>query len=216
MKLTSSFIFAVSLAVSACKSDSTQQLNAQTVANGRDTTITFSTAESSKLPSNWSAETGKWASALDDSNASLKMISNNGSDFNIAVLKSHNYLNTEIEAKVKALQGSEDQGGGLVWRYVDAKNYYIVRVNPLENNIRLYRVVDGNRKQMQSAGVKVNTGEWFTLKVKAQGSSIECYLNNEKVLSGEDQTFLNPGLIGFWSKADAVSIFDDLKIKVIK
>jgi hypothetical protein len=69
---------------------------------------------------------------------------------------------------------------------------------------------------MQSAGAKVKTGEWVTLKVKAQGSRIECYLNSEKVFSDEDNTFANAGLIGFWSKADAVSVFDDLEIKVIK
>jgi hypothetical protein len=144
------------------------------------------------------------------------MTSNDGSDFNIAVLNSNNYQNAEIEARVKALQGDEDQGGGLVWRYVNSRNYYIVRANPLENNVRLYRVVNGSRKQMQSATAKLKTGEWFTLRVKIQGNRIECYLDDEQVLSDTDDTFPNAGLIGFWSKADAVSIFDDLKIKVLK
>jgi hypothetical protein len=216
MKQTSNFVLAVFLAISACKSDSTKQANAQTMTNGRDTTITFSNAGPPKLPSGWSAETGTWATALEDSNVSLKMTSNNGSDFNIAVLKSNNYQNAEIKVRVKALEGEVDQGGGLVWRYVTSKNYYIVRANPLENNVRLYKVVDGNRKQMQSQSTKVKTGEWFTLRVKTQGNQIECYLNDEKVFSDTDDTFPNPGLIGFWSKADAVSIFDNLKINVLK
>jgi hypothetical protein len=117
---------------------------------------------------------------------------------------------------VKAVHGDDDQGGGLVWRYVDAKNYYIVRVNPLENNIRLYKVEDGNRKQMQSEKTSVKTGDWFTVKVSTMGNSIECFLNGQKIFSESDDTFLNPGLVGFWSKADAVTLFDDLKIKVLK
>jgi hypothetical protein len=199
----------------ACKSDDTQQANAQ-VANGRDTTITFSGTDVLKLPSGWSAEAGSWEITLESSNPVLKMKSNTGSDFNITVLKSNYYQNCEIEAKVKAVQGDEDQGGGLVWRYIDAKNYYIVRVNPLENNIRLYKVVNGNRRQMQSEKTSVKIGEWFTVTVKAMGNSIECFLNDKKVFSDSDDTFPNPGLVGFWSKADAVSLFDDLKIKVLK
>jgi hypothetical protein len=216
MKQTPYFVLAFALVISACKSDRAQQANAQSVANGRDTIITFSNVEPSKLPSGWSAETGTWTTSFENSNASLKMTSNDGSDFNIAVFKSNNYLNAEIEVKVKALQGEVDQGGGLVWRYVNSKNYYIVRANPLENNVRLYKVVDGNRKQMQSESTKVKTGEWFTLRVKTQGNQIECYLNDEKVFSDTDDTFPNPGLIGFWSKADAVSLFDNLKINVLK
>jgi hypothetical protein len=91
-----------------------------------------------------------------------------------------------------------------------------MRVNPLENNVRLYRVVNGNRKQTQSENTRVKTGEWFTVKVKAQGDRIECFVNGELVLSDTDNTFPNPGLVGFWSKADAVSLFDDLKITLLK
>jgi hypothetical protein len=215
MKKLLHFVLAISLIALACKSDNSQQANAQAVANGKDTTITFS-GTASKLPSGWSAETGNWEIEFENSNPVLKMKSNTGSDFNITVLKSNYYQNSEIEVKVKAVQGAEDQGGGLVWRYVDAKNYYIMRVNPLEDNIRLYKVVNGNRNQMQSEKASTKTGEWFTVKVKAVGSRIECFLNGQKVLSDTDDTFPDPGLVGFWSKADAVSLFDDLKIKVLK
>jgi hypothetical protein len=216
MKQTAYFVLAISLVVGACKPDYAQQANTQTVANGRDTAVTFSVAESPTLPLGWSAETGNWTAALDNSNAALKMESNTGSDFNIAVLTSERYQNVEIEARVKALGGEEDQGGGLVWRYVNVKNYYIIRANPLENNIRLYKVVNGSRKQMQSESASIKTGEWFTIKIKTQGDKIECYLNEEKVFSDTDNTFADAGRIGFWSKADAASLFDDLKIKVLK
>lgn len=88
--------------------------------------------------------------------------------------------------------------------------------NPLEDNFRLYRVVNGNRKQVESANIKMKANEWFTLKVVMMGNSIDCYYNGQKLLSHTDDTFPNAGLVGFWSKADAVSLFDDLKIKVLK
>src|SRR5688572_2002256 len=105
MKQTPYVVLSIALVISACKSDSTQEANAQTVANGRDTTITFSNATPSKLSSGWSAVTGTWVAALENSNVSLKMTGNDGSNFNIAVFKSTSYQNVEIEAKVKALQG---------------------------------------------------------------------------------------------------------------
>jgi len=121
-----------------------------------------------------------------------------------------------MEVRIKPLEGEEDQGGGLVWRYQDAKNYYITRANPLENNFRVYKVVNGNRKQMQSVNIKMQKGEWYNIKVVAIGKNIECYYNGQKLLSQIDDTFPNAGLVGFWSKADAISLFDDLKIKPLK
>jgi hypothetical protein len=109
MKQTHCVLLVITLLISGCKPDNTQKAMAQTAANGRDTTISFSGAEPSKLPSGWSAETGNWATSLADLDGSLKMESNDGSDFNIAVLKSKTFLNTEIEVRVKALQGEEDQ-----------------------------------------------------------------------------------------------------------
>ena len=215
MKKTTILVLAVFLLFVACKSDTkSQSVESVFKPNGNDTTITFEAKDKSKLPSTWSAETSKWETASDDANTVLKMVSNEGSAFNIAVVKNLYYQNLELEARVKAMSGSEDQGGGLVWRYLDRNNYYIIRANPLENNIRLYKVVDGKRKQLESKEIKIETGERFTIKVSANKNEIDCYYNGEKIFSSSDDTFPGAGAVGFWSKADAVSLFDDLTIKV--
>jgi hypothetical protein len=121
MKKLLYLVLAISGIMIACKSDNTQQANAQVASNSRDTTINFSNAEASKLPSGWTAATSFWKIESENSNQVLKMSSNDGSDFNIAVLNSKYYQNIEIEAKIKAVQGEVDQGGGLVWRYVRFK-----------------------------------------------------------------------------------------------
>ena len=74
----------------------------------------------------------------------------------------------EIEVRVafKAVRGKKDQGGGIVWRYQDANNYYVARMNPLEDNYRVYQVVAGERIQLATKeDLKVPVGEWHTLKV---------------------------------------------------
>ena len=177
----------------------------------------FDNEEIGKLPTDWTAATSTWMIANDGNNKAMKQTGKNEGDrFNICVQNKLSYQNLQLEVRIKALEGKEDQGGGLVWRYVDAKNYYITRANPLENNFRVYKVVNGNRKQMESSNVSFRKGEWYNIKVVMTGNAITCYYNGQKLLSHTDDTFPKAGLVGFWSKADAVSLFDDLKITPLK
>lgn len=201
-------------AVLYCGVASVNESAAQTSA---DATFNFDNEEVGKLPADWTAAVSTWMISLDGANKAMKQAGKNEGDrFNICVQNKLKYQNLEMEVRIKALEGTEDQGGGLVWRYIDAKNYYITRANPLENNFRVYKVVNGNRKQMESANVTFKKGEWYNIKVVMSGNSIDCYFNGQKLLSHADETFPKAGLVGFWSKADAVSLFDDLKIKALK
>lgn len=180
----------------------------------QDRSFDFDNEEVGKLPAAWTAATSTWMIALDGTNKAMKQAGKNeGDKFNICIQNELRYQNLEMEVRIKALEGVEDQGGGLVWRYVDSKNYYITRANPLENNFRVYKVVNGNRKQMETANVSFKKGEWYTVKVVMSGNTINCYYNGQKLLSHTDATFPNAGLVGFWSKADAVSLFDNVRIR---
>ena len=54
----------------------------------------------------------------------------------------------DVTAKFKAIAGATDQGGGPVWRFQDGNNYYVARMNPLEDNFRFYKVVAGKRTEL--------------------------------------------------------------------
>jgi hypothetical protein len=116
---------------------------------------------------------------------------------------------------MKALAGEDDQGGGLVWRAKDGANYYIARFNPLEDNYRVYKVVDGARKQLGSADFKAAPG-WHTLRVVMSADHIVCYLDGEKRLDVTDSTFKEAGKVGLWTKSDAQTHFDDLTTREAK
>ena len=45
------------------------------------------------------------------------------------------------------------------------------------------------------------------------GSRITCYLDGQELLQAEDEALAEPGMIGLWTKADAVTSFDDLIAK---
>jgi hypothetical protein len=136
-----------------------------------------------------------------------------GGVFNLCWTRTAAFRDGVIEVSVRADSGAEDQGGGLMWRARDADNYYVARYNPLERNLRLYFVKDGKRKQLASAeDLAVKSGVWFRLRIVHHGDRIEAYLDGRKHLELIDRTFTEPGGIGFWSKADAASSFDDLVV----
>ena len=136
-----------------------------------------------------------------------------GALFNLCVVDGTSLKDVEVKVAFKANKGEKDQGGGIVWRYQDANNYYIARFNHLEDNYRLYKVVAGKRVQLETKeDIKVPAGEWHTLAVKMVGDQIECFLDGKKHLEAKDDTFTKAGQVGLWTKADAQTSFDDFKV----
>jgi hypothetical protein len=131
----------------------------------------------------------------------------------MAVATHATYRDPEISVQFKAISGRVDQAGGLVFRYQDANNYYLVRANALEDNVRLYRVVQGQRTQFAGSNAQVTANAWHTLKVVCSGNQIEAYFDGQKLISARDDTFREPGLVGVWTKADSVTYFDDLEVR---
>lgn len=162
----------------------------------------------------WTNVLGKWIVRMDGENKVLaQKAQNKGNEFNVAVYDGASLKNVELSVDIRALSGNEDQGGGLIWRYIDSGNYYIVRFNPLEDNFRFYKVYKGRRIQLASAQATVPEGSWFNLKVVMKGSEGSCFLNGKKLISINDETFPAAGKTGCWTKADAVSDFDNFSLK---
>ena len=121
------------------------------------------------------------------------------------------YAEVDVSVNAKAISGKVDQGMGLVFRFRDPKSYYIVRANALENNFRLYRMVDGKRLQFATANAKVTSGQWHTLRVVAKGDHIVCYFDSKVLIDAHDATYAK-GKVGLWTKADSVIAFDNLTV----
>ena len=128
----------------------------------------------------------------------------------------------DVTVKFKPVSGKGDQGAGIVWRYRDKDNYYIVRANALEGNVVLYKVENGRRTDLPLVGKgrtygmkkRVPSGEWGTLRVVATGNLFEVYHNDKKLYEVKHETFKEAGKVGVWTKADSVIYFDDLQISV--
>ena len=118
-----------------------------------------------------------------------------------------------LSVRFKAVSGKVDQAAGLVARFQDKDNYYITRANALENNVRLYKVVGGSRKQFAETKTKVSSGEWHALKLAVKGKHFQVFFDDKLLFEADDDTFKDAGKVGLWTKADSVTYFDDLKIE---
>lgn len=184
---------------------------------------TFDREPAGTLPPNWvvkqnnpTKELAKWviepdAAATSKPNVLNVKTANGNATYNLAIIENALYRDLSLSVKVRGNTGSDDQGGGLIWRCKDENNYYVCRINPLENNYRVYKVVDGKRTMLQSADFETPTGKWFTLRVTMKGNQIACYCDGRKWLEVKDETFKDAGMIGLWTKADACSSFDNLQ-----
>ena len=132
--------------------------------------------------------------------------------FPLLIADEGSFKDLEISVKFKAVSGKVDRAGGLVFRLKDANNYYIVRANALEDNYRLYHVVNGSRRQFAGANLKVTSGEWHELRVECVGNRIICYYDGAKKIEATDETIKDAGKVGLWTKADSVTYFDDLRV----
>jgi hypothetical protein len=180
---------------------------------GAKKTWTFEDDAPGAAPKGFSPAVGEWTVVSTDGGKVLAQSAKNANPvFNVVLVDDTKAKDVDISVKVKALAGEFDQGGGLVWRARDAKNYYIARFNHKEDNFRVYKVVDGVRSQpFQNADVKHHDG-WTVVRVTMKGDHIECYIDGKKYLDVNDSTFSDAGKIGVWSKSDARSQFDDLTL----
>lgn len=140
--------------------------------------------------------------------------------FPVAVFNDVTARDVDISVRFRPVSGRVDQAAGLVWRYQDANNYYIVRANALEGNVVLYKVEKGKRTDLPVKGsgrtygkkADVPKNAWSQMGVTVRGPLFTVSLNGQGLYEVEDATFAGPGKVGVWTKADSVTYFDDLTV----
>jgi hypothetical protein len=121
----------------------------------------------------------------------------------------------DLQVSFLSIDGKADMGGGLIWRAADDRNYYLTRANPLEQNIRIYRVVKGVRHMLNNFDQTIDVRHWHTLRVVNRGCRIEVFYDEKRVFDLCDNAFTQ-GQVGLWTKSDAVTYFDDLRLQLLK
>lgn len=176
----------------------------------------FDSANAGTVPTGFTAWSGEWSIVEDPTSPSpTHALAQTGKSaenvVNMIVMDDVKQADVDLDVKLKTVGGEADQGGGLAWRLHDTRNGYVARLSPVEHNLRIYKLIDGEKKQLQSASVHVTNG-WHELRITMHGDTIRGYLDGSGCITARDTTFSAPGKVGLWTRADAQTHFDDLKI----
>ena len=117
----------------------------------------------------------------------------------------------KMTLRFKTVSGEKERMAGIVFRYLDEKNFYYVRASSLGNTFRWFKVVNGVLSDPIGLPLEIPSGVWHDLSVECKGTQINCRLNDTVIPTLSDPTFYL-GKIGFWTKSDSVSHFADVKI----
>ena len=135
-----------------------------------------------------------------------------GYRFPLAVYKPFTGKDLDVSLRFKPVAGEVDQAGGIAVRLLTPDDYYVVRANALEDNVRFYRVVKGRREQLQSFDIKVAGNRWHRLGLRAQGDRFTVSYDDKNLFTAVDKTFAEAGKVALWTKADSVTYFDTITI----
>ena len=135
--------------------------------------------------------------------------------YKVVLLKDVIASDLNLAVSFLPVQGKADMGGGLIWRAADDRNYYLARANPLEQNIRVYRVENGIRRLLQNFNQTITLKQWHTLRITHQGCRVKIFYDDKQTIDLCEETF-HAEMIGLWTKSNAVTYFDDLHLQQLK
>jgi pyruvate,water dikinase len=131
--------------------------------------------------------------------------------FPLAIAKDGYLAAGRISARVMPVDGLIDQAGGIAFGIQNIGNYFVFRLNSLEDNLILFEYVNGRRIERQSVAHPLEHGQWYQLGIGANGRNLTAFIDNEPVMNYTLDRSL-AGYVGLWTKADSVTWFKDFGI----
>jgi hypothetical protein len=158
---------------------------------------------------------GEWSIVRSEAIQVLAQTSSDSTDnrFPLAIYRPFSGRDVDVSIRFLPVAGKVDQAGGIVIRLMSANDYYVVRANALEDNVRFYRVVGGRREMLGGASTKVSSQAWHALGIVARGDRFTISFDGHELFTANDRTFASAGRIGLWTKSDSITWFENIEVK---
>jgi len=199
--------------------------------SGNSTSLDFDHDRAYQTPADWTEVSGQWRVLVDrDAPSEPNALGLPGyglphvgqtmlwvdsfftTNYLVAIPKdTTEYTNFSYEASFKAWGGAWGSYAGLVFRYSDPQNYYVLVAAAPKDSLTLYRMSGGRLNPIKEVAVPVDRGRWYAMKVDARGGHFTAYLDGTKMLEADDVS-LAKGRIGVWSQNDSKVSFDNIKL----
>jgi hypothetical protein len=205
-------------------------------AAGAEIKIDFGDVATSLMPANFHAalagggRPGEWKIVMDDvppllaplspqapvvtRRAVVAQTSTDPTDerFPMLIYDGETFQDFNLTTRFKIVGGTAEQMAGVVFRFQNESNFYVLRASALGKNVRFYKVVNGIRSDPIGPETDISTNTWHTLALQCQGNQITCWLDGKLVMPTLHDNSFTAGKIGFWTKSDAASHFGDTTI----
>lgn len=159
-------------------------------------------------------EPDTWSIARVGSTSALHHAASGGGDgWSLALAPDVTSANLRLIARVRLAGGSHT--GGLVWHYVDARNFMAVLLDLDDGDLELFRVQDGNRVRLEDRdGLELDREAWHTIKVVHDDGRTTVSIGGIRVLDwNERRPGGRRGRAGVVAHGTSDAAFDDLRIE---
>ncbi|MGG1515495.1 glycoside hydrolase family 2 TIM barrel-domain containing protein [Paenibacillus oryzisoli] len=160
----------------------------------------------------WTASSGSW-SVVTDATYAYKQSSTAASEA-VATAGDINWTNYDVQADINLKDSTYQAATGIIGRYADNNNYYLLRLHTGSNQLQLMKKVNGTFSTIASQPLTISLNTFYTLKLSMQGSAIKGYLNGVEQLSVAD-TSISAGKIGFRGYNQSFTV-DNVKVDGIQ
>jgi hypothetical protein len=153
-----------------------------------------------------------WLVVRDGSNAVLAPAPRTRGGAALAIAEGAAPINVTVSARLRFPEAAGT--AGVAWRFRDPQHYYAIALDLRAQNVRLYRVVGGNRTRLENEDdLELDPGAWHTVKVEDSGMRMRVWIDGVPVAEARDRSSPEPGAVGFWTATDAAVLFDDLHVE---
>jgi hypothetical protein len=133
--------------------------------------------------------------------------------FPMFIYTGEKFRNFKFTTRFKIAGGINEQMAGIVFRYQNASNYYVIRANALDKNVRFYKVVNGQRSDPIGMPADTSLTAWHSLGVACEGNQINITYDGKPLMPALGDNSFAEGLIGFRTKSDTVAYFTDAAVE---
>jgi hypothetical protein len=158
---------------------------------------------------------GEWSVIDNDAGRGLAQIDTEPADNRLRFATYRPFSARDVHASTRfmTIAGKIDRAAGIFVRFRSADDYYAVRADALENNVKLYRAVAGKREMIGSMEINVSGQAWHTLGIAAREDRLTVFFDDRELFVATDRRFPGPpGKVGLWTQADSMTLFESLKI----
>jgi hypothetical protein len=114
--------------------------------------------------------------------------------------------------RCKTAEAHATQQCGLLFRFRDAANYDVVRLDTIAKVVTLATVVGEEEAELARAPADATSNVWHELRVDASAGRIRVSWNSKPLIDVVERVTSASGRIGLWAPAAGVATFDELAI----